>query len=307
MRACLAWQVIPSAWLKLYGDDVGNSAILLGPSGNTWQVGVSRPKWVAFRVGWRTFAADNCLEKGDMLVFTLIGKSRFAVKIFDCRTCLEKESSLTATNTGCYDSRSPVLLGEKRKLQRDGSDTTTTDLKRICLSTGENNNLDEFPRNGNGPGLPPPKALSMFNSILQTSQRKCSLLDLNSKPLSIQHHHPPPCDSSGRSSFPEVNQQLLDAVDDRSLQEYASAVVYQPHPISIRSHDFDDECSPHSQSKAQVLPSFHTNSDQCIAFKRIIFSPYPLVMQLEKQLSPLHTVLILTRIKMLWSLVYDCY
>lgn len=245
-------QVIPSAWLKLYGDEVGNSAILHGPSGNTWQVGVGRPKWVAFRVGWRTFAADNCLEKGDMLVFTLIGNSEFSVKIFDSRTCLEKESSLTATNTGCYDSRSPVLLGEKRKHKDD--DENPSELKRICLYENEGlhlrNNDQVLKSFRNGSGLQQSRSkLLTFSSAARIPQRECPLLDLNSKPLFI--HQNPPSDS-GRS-FPDVHHQLLDAVDARTFQEYSSGIVYQPHPISIRSLNVGAECGPQAQSKAQVL------------------------------------------------------
>jgi hypothetical protein len=41
-------QVIPAAFIKLYGNDVGKTAILQGPGGQVWQVGIGRPKWVAF-------------------------------------------------------------------------------------------------------------------------------------------------------------------------------------------------------------------------------------------------------------------
>lgn len=214
-------------------------------------------------MGWRTFAADNCLEKGDMLVFTLIGKSKFSVKIFDSRTCLEKESSLTATNTGCYDSRSPVLLGEKRK-QRDGCENVA-ELKRICLNEngaqlGNNDQALELFRNGNALQQSGAK-ISIFSSAAALiSQRKCPLLDLNSKPLNI-HQNPT---NDGGNNFPEVNQQLLDAVDARTLQEYnASGVVYQPHPISIRSHDVEEECSQ-GQLKPQVLEHLQALYHSCL-------------------------------------------
>ncbi|KAG0571393.1 hypothetical protein KC19_VG008300 [Ceratodon purpureus] len=252
MATC--WLVIPSAWLKLYGDEVGNSAILHGPSGNTWQVGVGRPKWVAFRVGWRTFAADNCLEKGDMLVFTLIGNSEFSVKVFDSRTCLEKESSLTATNTGCYDSRSPVLLGEKRKYKED--DEHPPVLKRICVYENEGMHLGNKDqavksfRNGNGLHQSRSK-LATFSSAACVLQRECTLLDLNSKPLCIHQNSPSDC---GRS-YPEVHPQLLDAVGARTLQEYPSGILYQPHPISIRSHNVGADCGAQAQSKIQEFGS----------------------------------------------------
>ena len=254
MLYSLIVQVIPSAWLKIYGDEVGNSAILHGPSGNTWQVGVGRPKWVAFRVGWRTFAADNCLEKGDMLVFTLIGNSEFSVKIFDSRTCLEKECSLTATNTGCYDSRSPVLLGEKRK-QKD--DESPSELKRICLNEngvhfGNSDQALKSFRNGNGWQQSRSK-MSTCSSATRISHGECALLDLNSKPLFIQRN--PTCDSG--KSFPEVNHQLVDAVDTLTFQEYPSGIVYQPHPISIRSHAVEDEYNPQGHFKAQVNERIH--------------------------------------------------
>lgn len=253
----LVWlQVIPSAWLKLYGDEVGNSAILHGPSGHTWQVGVGRPKWVAFRVGWRTFAADNGLEKGDLLVFTLIGKSEFSVKVFDSKTCLEKESAVTATNTGCYDSRSPVQ-SDKRK-QRDDEENSIphADTKRISLhrdrraQMGESEQtLERFRTETTQIHHRQAKSQSVSWPNAPAFQAQPPLLDLNSQPLYLL-----PCTASeGNRNFLEVQNQLLDVVHARTIQGFASDFVYQPHPISVRSLDVAGDTTAGGQSIAQQV------------------------------------------------------
>jgi hypothetical protein len=138
-------QVIPAAFIKLYGNDVGKTAILQGPGGQVWQVGIGRPKWVAFRVGWWTFAADHDLEKGDILVFTLTGKSQFSVKIFDNKTGIEKLSVLEPRNTGIFDSRTSPVLGEKRKERDEKEMELQLQMKRLCFDIAEGGIMDENP------------------------------------------------------------------------------------------------------------------------------------------------------------------
>lgn len=202
---------------------------------------MGRPKWVAFRVGWRTFAADNGLEKGDFLVFTLVGKSEFSVKIFDSKTCLEKECALTATNTGCYDSRSPVLV-EKRK-QREDEDNAA-ELKRICFYSNEgmqmestsDPTLDIF-RNGSTAHHRRPKLQHYSAASSPIPHRECNLLDLNAQPLYLLQNSA----NGAEKDSAEVHNHLMDVVGARTLQGYASGVVYQPHPLSIRSQDIGED------------------------------------------------------------------
>jgi hypothetical protein len=138
-------QFIPAAFIKLYGNDVGKTAILQGPGGQVWQVGIGRPKWVAFRVGWRTFAADHDLEKGDILVFTHTGKSQFSVKIFDNKTGTEKLSAREARNTGIFDSRTSPVLGEKRKERDEEEMELQLHMKKLCFDIAEGGIMDENP------------------------------------------------------------------------------------------------------------------------------------------------------------------
>ncbi len=134
-----------AAFIKLYGNDVGKTAILQGPGGQVWQAGIGRSKWVAFRVGWRTFAADHDLEKGDILVFTLTGKSEFSVKIFDNKNGTEKLSALEARNTGIFDSRTSLVLGEKCKERDEEEMELQLHMKKLCFDIAEGGIMDENP------------------------------------------------------------------------------------------------------------------------------------------------------------------
>jgi len=59
------------------------------------------------------------LEKADILVFTLTGKSQFCVRIFDNKTGTGKLSALEARNTGIFDSQTSLVLREKCKERDD--------------------------------------------------------------------------------------------------------------------------------------------------------------------------------------------
>ena len=53
---------------------------LVGVKGSEWVVAFTRN---ALRAGWKVFATDHRLEKGDMIMFTLIAPKRFSVCVFD--------------------------------------------------------------------------------------------------------------------------------------------------------------------------------------------------------------------------------
>ncbi|KAG0601089.1 hypothetical protein M758_11G083100 [Ceratodon purpureus] len=92
---------IPKAFLDAHGKNLcGGTVDLEGANGNVWLVTVDAiPGGVTgFRFGWQVFAADNNLMDGDSLLFTLVSKNRFTVRVFN-RTGLEIDEPGKPTKT----------------------------------------------------------------------------------------------------------------------------------------------------------------------------------------------------------------
>lgn len=89
-------QKIPSKFAKHMDGVTSGMASLVGPSGNTWYVGVSQlDGGLFFHDGWTIFVKDHCLEYGDSLVFRYDGDLHFHVQVFDEGSC-EKEVAFCA-------------------------------------------------------------------------------------------------------------------------------------------------------------------------------------------------------------------
>ncbi|XP_031127344.1 B3 domain-containing protein Os01g0723500-like isoform X1 [Ipomoea triloba] len=87
---------IPSKFAKHMDGVTSGTASLVGPSGNTWYVGVSQlDGGLFFHDGWTIFVKDHCLEYGDSLVFRYDGDFHFHVQVFDEGSC-EKEVAFCA-------------------------------------------------------------------------------------------------------------------------------------------------------------------------------------------------------------------
>ena len=71
--------------MDLHLDKIRGSVDIEGSNGKVWLVGVGGTcsAQVGFRLGWHAFIADNKLQRGDQLLFTLVAKSRFTVHVFN--------------------------------------------------------------------------------------------------------------------------------------------------------------------------------------------------------------------------------
>ncbi|XVF17765.1 hypothetical protein REPUB_Repub10bG0152000 [Reevesia pubescens] len=75
---------IPRKFVKKYGNDLSNLAVLKVPSGEVWPVELSKCAGeIWFQKGWREFAEFYSLCKGHFLVFRYQGNCNFHVLIFD--------------------------------------------------------------------------------------------------------------------------------------------------------------------------------------------------------------------------------
>ncbi|KAI3880493.1 hypothetical protein MKX03_023365 [Papaver bracteatum] len=75
---------IPEEFLKKFGKELSDSAIIKVPSGSIWRIGLTNRGGVtSFEHGWREFMEVYSISFGDLLVFRYDGNSRFHVLIFN--------------------------------------------------------------------------------------------------------------------------------------------------------------------------------------------------------------------------------
>ncbi|MCD9646575.1 hypothetical protein HAX54_036511 [Datura stramonium] len=87
---------IPSKFIKHMEGRASGTAVLVGPSGNSWPVDlIQQDDGLFFHNGWVSFVKDHCLETGDSLVFRYDGDLHFTVQAFDESSC-EKEAAYNA-------------------------------------------------------------------------------------------------------------------------------------------------------------------------------------------------------------------
>ncbi|KAL0291723.1 UNVERIFIED_CONTAM: putative B3 domain-containing protein [Sesamum radiatum] len=75
---------IPCNFIKHMEGRAPGLALLVGPSGNNWYVGlIIVDNGLFLNDGWADFVRDHFLEQGDSLVFRYDGNLHFTVQIFD--------------------------------------------------------------------------------------------------------------------------------------------------------------------------------------------------------------------------------
>lgn len=102
-------QCVPSGYIRDHiGKDVKEDFVLEDAMGSEWVVGFNRSGLYG---GWKSFAADHCIERGDHLVAALTGTNRFLVHVFD-KNGMEK--------LGVGKGSPPKTRSSKRKASMDG-------------------------------------------------------------------------------------------------------------------------------------------------------------------------------------------
>lgn len=100
---------MPSGYIRDHiGKDVKEDFVLEDAMGSEWVVSFNR---CGFYGGWKSFAADHCIERGDHLMVGRTGTNRFLVHIFD-KNGTEK--------LGIGKGSSPKARSSKRKASIDG-------------------------------------------------------------------------------------------------------------------------------------------------------------------------------------------
>jgi hypothetical protein len=117
----IVWpQHIPKPFVECYGSELKGSINIEGPSGEVWlaEVSIVDQGLDGYQFGWKAFATDIGLKKGDQLLFTLIAKSHFNVRVFD-------ESGLEYSSL--EDKGNAVTTADHKRKKREDSDDEILD------------------------------------------------------------------------------------------------------------------------------------------------------------------------------------
>lgn len=127
---------------------LGNSVSLKGPSGNTWDVGITAHNGTLFfNHGWPEFVKDHFLEESDILIFKYNGVSHFDVLMFDGPSQCEKASSYFVRKCGRADHGN----GSQTKRKTGESSVEVIPTSSDCEVEGTpsektaNNDIDKIP------------------------------------------------------------------------------------------------------------------------------------------------------------------
>lgn len=77
-------QMIPTRFIRRYGESLSNLALIKLPNGAEWKLELAKCDGkVWLKKGWREFMEYSSLKQGHLLVFRYEGKSHFCVLLFD--------------------------------------------------------------------------------------------------------------------------------------------------------------------------------------------------------------------------------
>ncbi|XP_011083781.1 B3 domain-containing protein Os01g0723500 [Sesamum indicum] len=108
---------IPCSFIKHMEGRAPGLALLVGPSGNNWYVGlIIVDNGLFLNDGWADFVRDHFLEQGDSLVFRYDGNLHFTVQIFDRSLC-EKEAAFSAESSQDL-SKYDISIVKKREREK---------------------------------------------------------------------------------------------------------------------------------------------------------------------------------------------
>lgn len=186
-------QAIPEKVAQNLKKKLGNSVTLKGPSGNTWDVGItSLDSALCFSHGWPEFVKDHHLQENDILNFKYNGVSQFDVLIFEGGNLCEKASSYFVRKCGRTDHGSGTQT--KRKTGESSVEvipnTSDCEVEGTPSEKTANNDIDKVVssislskkfRNGNSSGKDRPvqttvKRRALFSSTEEVDEKPGSLL-----------------------------------------------------------------------------------------------------------------------------------
>lgn len=133
---------IPEKFTKHFKKKLGGTVALKGPSGFTWDVGLTgNDDTLFFDHGWSSFVKDHSLKENDFLVFKYNGVSQFDVLVFEGLSLCEKAASYFVKKCGHteHDSGSQT----KRKLNENPVEITHASPCEETPEKSAENDIDQ--------------------------------------------------------------------------------------------------------------------------------------------------------------------
>ena len=140
-------QEIPEKIAKNIKRKLPETAILKGPSGIIWDVGLTADDHTLFfDRGWEIFVKDHSMVENDFLIFKYNGVSHFDVLMFDGQSLCEKASSYFVRK--CVHTEFDSRYQTKRKINENPDEIVHNSSQRGLESSPEkstNNDIDTRP------------------------------------------------------------------------------------------------------------------------------------------------------------------
>ena len=162
-------QQIPAVYVREHIGKGAKSFVLEGVTGSEWVVTFNN---IGLSGGWKAFAIDYHLEKGDQIMFGLVAPNRFYVNVFD-KSGMEKVCTKKLLNR--RGSTSTVIDKEADHLPQNG-------IHQVLNSTSEVAEGFHTPlqiEHGDRCGKQKSNGLDEFPSETTSPQRNAQFLDTN--------------------------------------------------------------------------------------------------------------------------------
>ncbi|RDX70698.1 B3 domain-containing protein, partial [Mucuna pruriens] len=161
---------VPETFLKHLNEDVsGNIAVLIGPSGDQWQVTIlKKGNDMYMQNGWPQFLSDNSVMLDEFLLFTYHGGNCFHVQIF-CKNGCERPCLI---ETSQEQAATPSLARTKKSTQRKTfAGSFLHESKKFCQEDLPFSNKGSF-SNGRETKKTRQKQASATPSLARTNKSK---------------------------------------------------------------------------------------------------------------------------------------
>ncbi|XP_060200842.1 LOW QUALITY PROTEIN: B3 domain-containing protein REM16-like [Lycium barbarum] len=129
-------QAIPPKFANNLREKLAGSVSLKGPSGATWNVGLTANGDTLFlKHGWKEFIDAHSLEEDDLLIFKYNGDSRFDVLMFDKQSSCEKQASYFVKKCDHTDVASQGRTKKPVTESNDATDESSHDVFEATATT----------------------------------------------------------------------------------------------------------------------------------------------------------------------------
>ncbi|KAI5068378.1 hypothetical protein GOP47_0016723 [Adiantum capillus-veneris] len=157
-----SYMSFPRSFVDLHLSKCVGEATLEGPSGWLWHstLQMHRDSMVLPSPGWAAFAKDHCLQEGDGLIFTYVGRNYFKVRIFGLKEgyvekgndCMPGFAAIVPhAAKACIENEHDIFKAERDQVPASNQQIFSTNC--LCSGNGREEHLLGVDANGKLPNL----------------------------------------------------------------------------------------------------------------------------------------------------------